>query len=499
MSKSPARWTRHAVWPSGRARPGLADQSVLQASRTTAASRSDEEGFGGIIACVLIINLACLPLIGLAKIQLASVAVWGFTGLFVLCLLLFGRITEVCVLVVGIAPVLNLLRGALLYSGVPILLAGMVLVIGLGASRALPMAEKPVRISWAMVAGSLAYYLASVLNTGNVRENIRVFELSCTGFLVMFLLRTPKAIRSALYCCIVSGVGVALGSMPHIRSTADQRLGVIALEDIALGNPFTLGMPLALGVLSLCLDRGYWCRLDKSKWQRWFWLAPCVVLLALSTSRASWLVASAGLFLAAMLGRKDRLQILAGIGMVALLAVVLYQTPLAEPFKRGVGRTFDKDRGLNRASTGRSDHWIIFWSAFTDSPKAFLVGYGPGKALDVYADHSMRLPEIVFAKGARVPFHGLIMHIGSEIGVLGLVGLLTLIGMILVNAIRVLRTTGKVLPLAGILGFILASMTVKGFDSISGTLLGMGLSRMGNQRSVGRGTLTGGLSSQRPA
>jgi hypothetical protein len=201
-------------------------------------------------------------------------------------------------------------------------------------------------------------------------------------------------------------------------------------------------------------------------------LFPTVVLLALSTSRAGWLIAAAGLVAGAVMAGKQRVRLALAILTVITVGFAFSATPLAEPFKKGWNRTFGAGRD---ASSGRADQWKVFFTAFTYSPKAFLIGYGPGNGRSVFAEFSGRTPGIERSVGAQVPFHGLIMHVGAALGLLGLIPLATWSIVGISRALSAFSRTGLALPMISFLAFVLASLTVTGFDTISGIFLGLGL------------------------
>jgi O-antigen ligase len=206
-------------------------------------------------------------------------------------------------------------------------------------------------------------------------------------------------------------------------------------------------------------------------------------LLALSASRAGWLIAASGLIAGALVAKKQRFRLVLALLTVGLVGAVLAVTPLGEPFKRGWDRTF----GANRdASAGRSDQWRVFYRAFTDSPSAVLLGYGPGNGRSVFAKFSYKTPGIERALGALVPFHALIMHMGAALGLLGLIPMAIWEAGALWHAWSQFSQNKLILPVVGFLGFFLASLTVTGFDTISGSLLGLALINVNSPRLIRR-------------
>ena len=437
----------------------------------------------GILCQIALIDLVSGGLVALGQLRLAALCMWILLGIALLRLVVLRRHGEVACLLIGAAPIINLLRSVALYTGVPLLyLAGLGYVAWSQPVRTRQLFRQPTLPAVLLVL-SVLYYILTVITTFDLRENIRVFELACSAVLICYLTSRKDLLSSALAGLLLSALVLGVSAFPHLHTMADERLGVVASEDLAIGNPFALGTPLALGVLALCLDRGQWLGLARRPITRLVLLFPTVVLLALSSSRAGWLIAAAGLVAGAVIAGRQRLQLVFAILIVAVTGIVLSNTPLAEPFKKGWNRTFTEGRD---ASSGRADQWRIFFYAFTDSPKALTMGYGPGNGRSVFAEFSGRTPGIERAIGAQVPFHGLIMHIGAALGLVGLIPLGVWLLLALRKSMSALAQTGLVLPIIGLLGFVLASLTVTGFDTVSGTFLGLGLTAGWASSRIGR-------------
>ncbi len=456
---------------------GLAAKPQLRRASPQIISRSSgwvlaQKLSAGILCQILLIDLVSGGFVALGRLQLAALCMWALLGIALLRLMVLNRPLEVACLLVGAAPIINLLRGVVLYSAVPLVyLMALGYVAWCQPARTRQLFGKPT-LPAALLGLCVLYYILTLFTTFDLRENFRVLELSGSAVLICYLTSCKELLRSAIAGLLVSAWVVGVSAFPHLETESAGRLGIIAIEGLSIGNPFTLGTPLAFGLLALCLDRGQWLGLANRPNLRLLLLFPTVVLLALSTSRASWLIAVAGLVIGAMIGRKQRLPLVLGILTIALVGYVLTTTPLAETFMKGLNRTFTKDRD---ASSGRADQWKVFYYAFTDSPKAFLMGYGPGNGRTVFAEYSLLTPGIERGIGGQLPFHGLVMHIGAALGLLGLIPLGVWLILAAQKALSGFVRTGLVLPMVGFLGFVLASLTVTGFDTVSGTFLGFGL------------------------
>jgi ribosomal protein S18 acetylase RimI-like enzyme len=427
---------------------------------------------GELLVQVLLVAAPSTMLLATGRLLAAAVCMWSLLGCLCARLVFMRRPDEMACLLIATAPLINLLRGVVLYSAVPIVYLGSLAYL----YWSVPAQMRRVTNRFPLTLPALAalYYALSVLGTGDPRQNMRVFELACAAPMVVLIGRSRKALFTALIGLLVSAWAVGVGSYSHLDTSPDNRLGAIVAEGFAFGDPFALGMPLALGALTLCLDGGRWLGLQNRPGLRLAALLPTFFFLAQSGSRAGQLVTVAGLLVAAAFRRRDRFKILAFLFLMGLLGMALLGTPLGSPFQKAFQRTFGEGRTLTQASTGRADMWRTFWYTLTDDGVALILGHGAGSGREQHEIISARVSDTQFA-GKSLEFHALIMHVGVEFGLCGLVPLLLWLTLGARTCFRGSKTTGLALPLACFLGFVLGSLTTTGFDTVSGTLLGIGL------------------------
>ena len=429
----------------------------------------------GVLVLVVLIAAVCSTLVGLGRVRVAAAVMWGLLGLMAAWFISRGRLDSLACLLIGVAPVVNLLRGALFYSGVPLVFAAVVAWWVVTDSRKVADAMRRCPLAFLFLGMAAVYYACSFAMTGEFRSNLRVFELAGAAVLVVMLHDQPRLLKQALLGATLSALLIGLGEYPHLQDFRDMRLGMVQAGDYEVGNPFALGMPLALGVLAIVVDKGHWIGLAHKPVLRFALLLPTVGLLALSTSRAAWLVAAGGMVVAFCTVGRQRFLILLWIAIVSIAGLVFWQTPIATPFHKGWERTFGEGRTLNESSSGRLDQWVIFGHALTESPARFLSGYGPGNGPEVQAVYSSRLLGLEMRMGVGRQFHALLMQVGIDFGFLGLAPLLAWLVIVAWRCYQGCRASGLYLPLACFVGFVLASSTASGFDTVSGTFLGMAL------------------------
>lgn len=427
---------------------------------------------------MLQVLLCAIPVGGLLAVGMARMAglvYWGLFTILWLRLAILGRHHELIALLIALFPFTNLLRGFAPFFSIIVVLLGVAVAYYnmLSPGTIWQVLQRYRMVMW-MFVFAIVYYIWSLILTGKYEVTIRIFELAFSVLLILILGRSRKMLGPAIIGIITSACIVGLAMLPHIGTVVGERLGEMVVQGYALGNPVQLGIPLALAFLALTVDRGRWLNLERHLLIRVLLLFPTVTLLALTASRASWLVAIGGLVATMLLGRsRVRMLVITGFGALAIQLVLI--SPFGGGFQKGIERTFSEDRSAGNKTSGRSDQWVVSYYAFTESVGRMIYGYGPGMGQDVYASYSRRIPTIEFKVGSRMALHSLYMQVGVEAG---LIGLIPLVAWLLVGLYRTIRWSliyGLQFPLVCLLGFILVAMTTSGFDTVSGSLLGVGL------------------------
>lgn len=452
--------------------------------RDRAALPSREQGWSrrrshGLMNRVFVqVLLCCLPaalLIAAGSARLAGIAFWGTLAALGLRLVVARRADELLCLVLAVAPFVNFLRGFVFYNVVYALFAAALLLRFRRSPAGLRtlLARYPL-VPW-LGAFLVAYWLLSFVLTGRYDVNSRVLEMLAALAAVLVVARRPALVAASLRGLIVSTCAMGLGILPHLARAESDRLGIVVLEGRTLGNPIQLGLPLALGVLALVADRGRWLGLSRRPLVRVLVLVPVVGLLALTTSRASWLVAVAGVLCVFLFGRRSRASLLAGVVVGVVVLQMIRLSPAGGALDAALDRTFGAGRSARNRTSGRSDQWLVAWHAVTETAGSMLWGYGPGSGGRVYAQKSSEIASVEFEVGREMSLHSLYMQVAVETGLVGLVPLGLWFGVSAVRVASGTRRLGLVLPAACFLSFVLIAATVSGADTVSGMFLGLGL------------------------
>lgn len=420
--------------------------------------------------------IAALPVAGLLFIGKASLAgpiFWSIFALLGLRLAILGRADELLCLLLALAPFFNLLRDFAFYNVVAaVFLVGLAYYyVRLPATFTDVLRRSPLALL--LAAFVTVYWAFSFALTGEYAINSRGFEFCFSVITVLIVGRKRAVLSAALVGLMISAVAIGVAMIPHIGSFSE-RLGMVEIEGILLGNPIQLGLPLALSLLALAIDGGAWLGFKRQA-SRFAFLLAVFALLALTTSRAAWLVAAIGLLIALLFGTRQRLGILSFIGLGVVSVELLLLSPYGEGLQNGLDRTFSEDRDTRSRTSGRSDQWIVTYEAFSESAGSALHGYGPGLGGKVYARKSMEVPGIEYGVGHEVALHSFYMQVAVESGLLGLVPLVAWLLVALRRTVGWSRRQGLWFPLACLLGYVMVALTVSGYDTVSGGFLGIGL------------------------
>ena len=406
-------------------------------------------------------------------------AIFGGYGFWLLFLVLSirlafrGEAIKMLCLLMALAPFMNLLRDFAFYNVVTALL---VLAIAHCQYRS-PGTLQEVVARFPLIVPLLAmtslYYAISFYLTGDYSANLRFFELAFGVVALLLISRDKRVLGGTLTGLMFSSLAVGVSMLPHVDTDSALRLGMMEIEDVYLGNPVMVGLPLALSFLALTVDGGAWLGL-KRWWVRGICQAASLGLLLLTTSRASWMVVAVGVTVILLIGRGQRLRILILIGLGAVVVQLLLLSPYKEGLENGIRRTFAEDRSAANRTSGRSDQWLVASRALTDSLGSLIHGYGPGLGPITYARFSRELMDVHYGVGRRIALHSLYMQVAVEAGLLGLVPLIGGLLIILFRTIRWYLIHGLLMPMVAFLSYASVALTVSGNDTVSAVFLGIG-------------------------
>ena len=359
-------------------------------------------------------------------------------------------------LIASTIPVLMPFRGRFLFNiFILITLAGFV-GWAIISPQVLTRVKRNRSLLW-LIAFSIVYWWLSFLWTGTYSANLRTLDLAMTAAIVYLLSKQPGVLKVVLTGLAISVLFLAIALAPY-----SDRLGMAVVDDISIGNPIHMGLGAGLIFILVSADKGRWLYTGRGNLGRVvLWLSSLICLL-LSTSRGGWLMVGVVLIVLCISVPRERKKILGSLIMIALVICALMLSGHGYSVMKYYDKVASTDRTLSQKTTLRSDQWITVGRILNDSP---ILGAGLGQGYNANVEYGSQ----------HFVFHSLYLQIAAETGVAGLVIVFLFLGRVLVDARKHLRTMGEVVPLLGIVAFLIVGLSVTGFDPLSGVYLGLAL------------------------
>jgi O-antigen ligase len=158
----------------------------------------------------------------------------------------------------------------------------------------------------------------------------------------------------------------------------------------------------------------------------------------------------------------QRRHLIPAVMVIVVVVLAVLSSTRGELVTKYFNKAFSTDRTWAQRTTGRSDQYAAFPSLFWASP---LYGFGPGSSGSVYRRDD----------GEFLMMHSLFLHVGVELGAIGLLALLSIYIAVLHRAAAHLRLTSEVVPLIGALSFCVDNMAHNSFNPLMGVFLGLAM------------------------
>lgn len=308
-----------------------------------------------------------------------------------------------------------------------------------------------------LVTLSILYWWASFVATESYSANLRLLDLAGV-VVVIYLLGREKAILSLT----MTGLAISVMLVAIALAPYGERLGWATVGDTRIGNPIHMGLESGLIFILTIAEDGQRLYTRSQRWCRILLCLSSLVCLLFSTSRGSWLTVIACLLVLSIAAPKERSKALVGVVLIAAITMILVASGHGEAISKYFEKASSSDRTLSQKTTLRSDQWIAVGRLLNDSP---LLGYGVGQGLAANSEYS----------GQQFVMHSLYLQIAAETGLVGLSLLFLLLFRVVHHARNHLRVASQVVPLLGIIGFMVIGLSVSGFDPISGLYLGLAM------------------------
>jgi O-antigen ligase len=384
---------------------------------------------------------------------------------------------EYLALVIGAVPALSFFREVFFYFSTIVFIGGGLLLWACVAREEVKFVWGDLTWRW-LVFLSILYWWLSVLYMNDYTSNARLLDyiLSATG---IYLLSDRRSwLATALVGLGISSSLLALGLLPY-----GDRLGAGEIESMHVGNPILMGVPSAMVLLLALADNGRWLLLEDHPYGRGFLALVSGEWLVLSGSRGSWAITLFCLILLLLFSKLSRKALLGCIVVISLATVLVLLSNRGAKIQTVFEKTVDSDRTLKNRTSFRSVQWEAMPAVFWASP---IWGWGPGSGKNV---------DFMYT-GRHLAWHALYLQVIGETGLVGFIALMWILGSLLRRGIGHLKRWGEIVPLIGIVAYLVLGMSVSGFDSFSGIFLGLAfMARERSPRLASREALIGSLSS----
>jgi O-antigen ligase len=408
----------------------------------------------GLILQIAALGLISSVLVNLERLSLAVVAFYGPLALLLVYYALTRKAVEWATVVVGSIPMLMLLRPVFYQNSVAVILAATLGLWWLYEPGGLRSLFKDT-LAMSLIVGSGVYWWCSVLYTGDYSVNLRVSDLVLTGCCVSLLTRYRSYLAAAFWGMSITTVFIVLALWKY----GAERLGTAEIGLNSLGHPEQVGMAMALTILVSLVDRGRWLLLQKANASRYVVAGAALSILLLTTSRTSWSLACLGVLMMSF-SRKQRKTLVWGVLIMALAGMIVIMSSRGDDVAKYFNKVFSSDRTWSQRTTGRIDQYAAFPLLFWQSP---IVGHGPGSSGTIYQRYDRE----------NLVMHSLYLHMGVELGILGLTALLLMYGFLIRRAVLYRRLTAELLPLVCAVAMCVDGAAQNSFNCMMGVFLGL--------------------------
>ncbi|MBI2479732.1 MAG: hypothetical protein HYV60_14200, partial [Planctomycetia bacterium] len=274
-----------------------------------------------IVAQIVVCAAPSMILLAVQQVRLASLAFYGPLAVLLAYHGLCGRTVRATAVVVGVMPLLAMMRGTLFHNSVAVILAMMIVhwfVFKNGDF--LRMANNAMILG--LLLASFGYWGASFLSTGLYHQNMRVFDLVFAAVLVSLLGHHRDYLASAFAGLAIAVVCVAIA----VGISGGDRLGLTEIGDFSIGSPEQLAIPCVLVIILCFADEGRWILPGIPTVCRYLLSGVVASILLMTTSRTNWSLVLVAVLLLFFLQAGSRRQIIAGVVVLIIALAILLTT-----------------------------------------------------------------------------------------------------------------------------------------------------------------------------
>ncbi len=307
-----------------------------------------------------------------------------------------------------------------------------------------------------------------------VLKFIKFHETILAILIFLMLLTSINYFRKYVVFFILSSVLLVLSLSKYFQTRF-----FIQTDDLKFGlDPSSISVALTMSLIFVLIDNNFWIiHFTNKNIQKFkiFIVAFIISLIILSTSRVNFFVAIV-IFIVYFFLEKQKFISFISVGVLAVLVFLTLkfsgQTKVSDKFFK---KTFNNERGIEAATTGRSEMWVMTGFYLINSDiLSILVGTGPGSGQDFTEEYSKKA-DVKLIYGKRYELHSLYLNVLVEFGFIAFIFFISFIITRLIKLFKFYKKYKTTIPFASFIAYLTYVFSVSGLGLVPGLLLSFSL------------------------
>lgn len=304
-----------------------------------------------------------------------------------------------------------------------------------------------------------------------VERFMKFIETTLALLVFSMALKSVRYVRKYTIYFIASSSLIILGLLQHIET----RFIFETSNAVHKADPSAYSIALVLSAFFIIADKKVWISQMSQEWlqrMKYPLLAFIVVLTILTTSRIGFFTFAGSYLLFLILSRFNLKQMLPIILVVSLSFVFISNTEYSDIAEHWFNKTFNNDRGISAATTGRADQWKMAGVYLVNEPIGnVLSGFGPGKGPIFSQIYSTRINAIASMAGGSYQLHSLYLNVLIEFGLIAFVCFLIFLIRRFVKAYSIFTKLNFKLPILALFAYVLYISSTSGLGVVPGMFI----------------------------
>uniref|UniRef100_UPI00356A167F O-antigen ligase family protein n=1 Tax=Ancylomarina sp. TaxID=1970196 RepID=UPI00356A167F len=307
----------------------------------------------------------------------------------------------------------------------------------------------------------------------SVERFMKFIETVLALLLFSMVLKSVRYVRQYTIYFIASSALIIISFLQHI----DTRYVIETSDVVHKANPSALSIGLVLSAFFIFVDKKVWIAQMDNEWMerlKYPLLAFILVLTILTTSRIGFFMFMGSYLLFLILSKFSIKQFLPILVAVCLSFIFISNSSYSEITQHWFNKTFNNERGISSATSGRADQWKMAGVYLVSEPPInILSGFGPGKGPNFSRKFSTRVNAIESMAGGSHQLHSLYLNILIEYGLIAFVCFCFFLIKRFKKVFSVYVKLNYKLPLLALFGYMLYIGTTSGLGVIPGMFIAL--------------------------